>query len=84
VQDLLCWVLQRKENGRMVESKYPLPADWGPPRSMAYRERYPREFPGEDNFLYVCGSQGMVEAVVKTLRGMGIPDKQIQYEQLAF
>jgi succinate dehydrogenase/fumarate reductase flavoprotein subunit len=47
----LCWVLQRKENGRMVESKYPLPADWGPPRSMAYRERYPREFPGEDKFL---------------------------------
>jgi succinate dehydrogenase/fumarate reductase flavoprotein subunit len=47
----LCWVLQRKENGRMVESKYPLPADWGPPRSMAYRERYPRVFPGEDEFL---------------------------------
>ena len=47
----LCWVLQRKENGRMVESKYPLPADWGPPQSMAYRERYPRVFPGEDEFL---------------------------------
>ena len=35
----------------MVESKYPLPADWGPPQSMAYRERYPRVFPGEDKFL---------------------------------
>jgi ferredoxin-NADP reductase len=33
---------------------------------------------------YVCGSKGMVEAVVKNLRGMGIPAKQILYEQLAF
>ena len=33
---------------------------------------------------YVCGSKGMVEAVVKNLRSMGIPAKQILYEQLAF
>lgn len=33
---------------------------------------------------YVCGSQGMVEAVVNNLRQLGIPDKQILYEQLAF
>ncbi len=33
---------------------------------------------------YVCGSQGMVESVVKTLRGMGVPAQQILYEQLAF
>lgn len=38
----------------------------------------------DDWTYYVCGSQGMVEAVVKTLRGMGIPAKQILYEQLAF
>ena len=47
----LCWVLLRQDQGRMVESKYPLPSDWGPPRSMAYRDRYPRVFPGEDSFL---------------------------------
>lgn len=33
---------------------------------------------------YVCGSKGMVESVVRTLRDMGVPAKQIQYEQLAF
>jgi len=33
---------------------------------------------------YVCGSKGMVDAVVKTLRAKGIPAKQILYEQLAF
>lgn len=33
---------------------------------------------------YVCGSQGMVESVVKSLRTIGIPAKQILYEQLAF
>jgi predicted ferric reductase len=33
---------------------------------------------------YVCGSEGMVVAVVKNLRRMGIPEKQILYEQLAF
>ena len=33
---------------------------------------------------YVCGSKGMVESVVKTLRTMGIPAQQILYEQLAF
>ena len=46
-----------------------------------------RTFDSEDRsqwIYYVCGSQGMVEAVVKTLRRMGIPDKQILYEQLAF
>lgn len=33
---------------------------------------------------YVCGSKGMVEGVVKTLRSLGIPSKRILYEQLAF
>jgi succinate dehydrogenase/fumarate reductase flavoprotein subunit len=47
----LCWVLLRQENGRMVESKHPLPREWGPPETMAYRDRYPRVFPGEDEFL---------------------------------
>jgi predicted ferric reductase len=33
---------------------------------------------------YVCGSRDMVESVVKSLRSLGIPAKQILYEQLAF
>ncbi len=47
----LCWVLLRQENGRMVESKHPLPPEWGPPKSLAYRDRYPLVYPGEDEFL---------------------------------
>lgn len=47
----LCWVLLRQEQGRMVASKYELPDEWKPPASLPYRERYPREFPGEDEFL---------------------------------
>lgn len=46
-----------------------------------------RTFNSDDRaqwIYYVCGSQGMVEAVVKTLRQMGIPEKRILYEQLAF
>lgn len=46
-----CWVLLRNDGGRMVASKHPLPDEWGPPASMTYRERYPRIFPGEDEFL---------------------------------
>lgn len=47
----LCWVLLRNEGGRMVASKHMLPDEWAPPASMSYRERYPRVFPGEDDFL---------------------------------
>jgi hypothetical protein len=47
----LCWVLLRQENGRMVESKHPLPPEWGPPKSLAYRDRYPLVYPGEEEFL---------------------------------
>jgi predicted ferric reductase len=34
--------------------------------------------------FYVCGSHGMVDSVVRTLRQLGVPSKQILYEQLAF
>ena len=47
----LCWVLLRQDEGRMVASKHPLPTAWAAPRSMTYRDRYPRVFPGEDRFL---------------------------------
>jgi succinate dehydrogenase/fumarate reductase flavoprotein subunit len=47
----LCWVLLRQEEGHMVASKHALPDEWAPPASLPYRDRYPREFPGEDEFL---------------------------------
>ena len=50
-ENWLCWVLMRQEQGRMVMSKHPLPKEWGPPQSLSYRDRYPRVFPGENQFL---------------------------------
>lgn len=47
----LCWVLLRQDKGQMVASKHRLPSEWAPPASLPYRDRYPREFPGEDQFL---------------------------------
>ena len=35
----------------MIASRHPLPQEWAPPPSMNYRERYPRVYPGEDEFL---------------------------------
>jgi hypothetical protein len=35
----------------MVASKHALPKEWAPPASLPYRDRYPNEFPGEDQFL---------------------------------
>jgi succinate dehydrogenase/fumarate reductase flavoprotein subunit len=46
-----CWVLLRQQDGRMVPSKYMLPSEWSAPDSMSYRDRYPRVYPGEDEFL---------------------------------
>ena len=47
----LAWVLIRKgDDGSMQLSKHPLPVAWAPPSSLTYRERYPRPFPGEDEF----------------------------------
>lgn len=50
-KDWFCWVLLRNEQGKMTPSKYQLPREWAPPASMAYRDRYPIEFPGENEFL---------------------------------
>lgn len=46
-----CWVTLRKAaDGSMMTAKYPLPSDWAPDPAKPYRERYPRPFPGEDEF----------------------------------
>ncbi|MGI9258325.1 MAG: FAD-dependent oxidoreductase [Gammaproteobacteria bacterium] len=46
----LCWILLRREGGRMTPAKHMLPQEWAAPTTMAYRDRYPRVFPGEDEF----------------------------------
>jgi succinate dehydrogenase/fumarate reductase flavoprotein subunit len=47
-----CWVLIRKDSGgEMALSRHPLPDSWRPDPSLTYRERYPRPYPGEDEFL---------------------------------
>lgn len=47
-----CWVLLRRDAaGKMSLSKHALPDAWRPDGSMPYRERYPRPYPGEDEFL---------------------------------
>jgi succinate dehydrogenase/fumarate reductase flavoprotein subunit len=45
-----CWVKLKEEGGKMVLTKHPLPTAWKPSPSTAYREAYPRVFPGEDDF----------------------------------
>lgn len=46
-----CWVTLRKgADGAMAAAKHPLPADWAPDPTKPYRDRYPRPFPGEDEF----------------------------------
>ena len=46
-----CFVLIKNEGGRMVFSKHPLPLEWAPPAELPYRQKYPRVFPGEDQYL---------------------------------
>jgi len=50
-KDWHCWVTIKEEDGKMVLGKKPIPEEWKPDSNLPYRERYPREFPGEDEFL---------------------------------
>ncbi len=53
-RDWFCWVLLRRgAAGRMELSKHPLPDAWRPDPALSYRERYPRPYPGEDEFRAV-------------------------------
>jgi hypothetical protein len=49
--DWHCWVTIKEADGEMVLGKKPIPEAWKPDAKVPYRERYPREFPGEDEFL---------------------------------
>jgi succinate dehydrogenase/fumarate reductase flavoprotein subunit len=46
-----CWVTTQKVNGSMTMAKHMLPDSWKPNKAKTYRENYPREFHGEDDFL---------------------------------
>ena len=44
----LCWIALAERDGQMVTVEHPVPPAWRPDTSLAYREKYPVEFPGED------------------------------------
>ena len=46
-----CWVTVQKQKDGMLMGKHMLPESWKPDKSKTYRENYPREFPGEIDFL---------------------------------
>ncbi|WOJ91944.1 FAD-binding protein [Congregibacter variabilis] len=46
-----CWVTLQDKDGDMSLGKHPLPDEWKPDPVLAYRQKYPREFPGEDEYL---------------------------------
>jgi succinate dehydrogenase/fumarate reductase flavoprotein subunit len=50
-KEWLAWIKIRKEDNSMVLSKHPIPEEWKPDANLSYRERYPKELPGEDEFL---------------------------------
>jgi succinate dehydrogenase/fumarate reductase flavoprotein subunit len=54
-EEWFCWVTVQENDGLMALGKHPLPQEWRPDASLAYRERYPRVFPGEDEYLRSSG-----------------------------
>ena len=47
----LCWVKLVKRDGKMAAVKHPLPAAWHPDPALGYRDKYPVELLGEDEYL---------------------------------
>jgi len=47
----LAWIKIKNGNNEMRLSKVAIPKEWGPDDSMSYEERYPFNFPGENEFL---------------------------------
>jgi succinate dehydrogenase/fumarate reductase flavoprotein subunit len=47
----LCWVKLLEKDGQMTVVKHPMPSEWRPDPSLAYREKYPAEFPGEEEHI---------------------------------
>jgi succinate dehydrogenase/fumarate reductase flavoprotein subunit len=47
----LCWVKLVEKDGSMATVKHPLPAAWHPDPELGYRDKYPVELLGEDEYL---------------------------------
>lgn len=54
-KDWHCWVTVQSDRGEMVMGKHMLPDAWKPDAEKSYRENYPREFPGENEYLQKNG-----------------------------
>jgi succinate dehydrogenase/fumarate reductase flavoprotein subunit len=50
-ENWLCWVKLVEKDGRMATVKHPLPNAWHPDPALAYRDKYPVELLGEDEYL---------------------------------
>ena len=50
-ENWLCWVKLVERDGKMAVVKHPLPAEWHPDPALSYREKYPVELLGEDEYL---------------------------------
>jgi succinate dehydrogenase/fumarate reductase flavoprotein subunit len=50
-ENWLCWVKLARRDGKMEVVKHPLPAEWHPDPALSYREKYPVELLGEDEYL---------------------------------
>jgi succinate dehydrogenase/fumarate reductase flavoprotein subunit len=47
----LCWLKLVEKDGRMSVVKHPIPEKWRPDPALSYREKYPVEMLGEDEYL---------------------------------
>ncbi len=47
----LCWLKLVEKDDKMAVVKHPIPASWHPDPSLSYRDKYPVELPGEDDYL---------------------------------
>lgn len=54
-KDWHCWVTVENRDGAMEMAKQMLPEEWKPDAHLSYRENYPREFPGENEYLVSHG-----------------------------
>ncbi len=50
-ENWLCWVKLVERDGAMAVVKQPLPPEWRPDPALGYREKYPVELLGEDEYL---------------------------------
>ncbi|HWO18913.1 MAG TPA: FAD-binding oxidoreductase [Kofleriaceae bacterium] len=88
VQDLFYTDLLRGLEAHYPQFSYeitmssPDAALWAGPRGRVTRLVEDRVAPGEAERTeaYLCGSRGMIEDVVSLLRGKGVPDAQIHFE----